>query len=79
MSGGESPYLEILVEGHFTEEDPWIIMAAVEVILQLTHRLQDAVQLLVAHQTDQRCFGSIWFWECWTIEIGNGVLTEPFL
>lgn len=47
--------LELIVEGLVVEEDPWILIFPIPVILELGHALHDALQFRIADQADQRC------------------------
>lgn len=47
--------LEFIAERLVVEEDPWILVLSVPMILELSHALDDSVQLGVTHQANERC------------------------
>lgn len=48
-------YLELVTKRLIVEEEPWVVVLVVPVILELAHALHNALELRVAHQTYQRC------------------------
>lgn len=48
--------LELLGEGDFAEENPWVCMTAIEIVFKLANALEDAIELLIAHEADEGGF-----------------------
>lgn len=56
--GRPSTHDEFLTKRSLVEKDPRILILSIPVELELTHRLQDPLQLFIAYQTDQSGFGT---------------------
>ena len=53
-----STYLELIAKGLLVEKDPRVPIPPIPMGLELAHALQNALQLLIAHQADKRSAGT---------------------